>query len=870
MILGRGTHVTHGADSAPRTGARLGAYTVLSHVGSGGMGEVVRARDERLGREVALKVIHARLAGASWAERFEREARLLASLSHPNIATIFGFEEADGTRFAVLELVEGETLRQVLAAGPIPVERAMRIGIQIADALDAAHARRIAHRDLKPENIKVTPDGRVKVLDFGIAQVVEADRGGEAAESLPTREAGLTAAGTILGTPGYLSPEQARGVATDEKVDLWAFGCILFELLAGRRAFDGPTEADTLVATLRNEPDLALLPAGVAPAVVDLLKRCLEKEPARRAVTAAAARAAIGAAIDAERGTRHEARPTTLVQATFAEELEAMPAWSPDAEEIVFVRETGGVRKLYRQRAGGWDATPVTTGEHDDILPSWSPDGKTILFVRGRRPRQRLEPADVFGVFDEADAWLVDLATGRESLWLAGAFNPSWSPDGRSVAVDASFAGPRRIWITDARGRNPQQLSSDVSEAVAHVRPRWSADGRHVVFQRIERTRFSISAIDVATRTTTVVTNSPWADLQPAWSASGRHIYFSSYRSGGLNVWRVAVASNGSPLGAPEQVTTGAGQDVEAAAAVGRERLAFSILRQNASVWVMPLDPATGRPSGAPRKLIATSREDSRAAWSPDGKRLAFNSDRAGTMNIWVHDLEAGSSRQVTSGPGGDFQANWSPDGRTLAFFSSRAGSPGIWTVNLESGELTPLSPRGGIEINPFFSPDGRLIAYQSDRLGRLEVWVMNADGSEPRPLTEVGAMGHFLRWTRDGRFVIFRCPGGGKPVTMRVPVEGGEAEPVGEIAGGAHMSLSPDESLILDVVNHKVLHVSRVMAGGPEPVFEFEDPEVRIDYPVWSPDGTLVSFDRFLPRGGDVWVLEETKVSRNLTSSLP
>ncbi len=848
---------------ALRTGARLGPYTVVSRLGSGGMGEVLRARDERLGREVALKVVHPRLSGPEAAARFEREARLLASLAHPHVATIFGFEEADGVRFAVLELVEGQTLRELLAGGPVAVERALRLAIQIADALEAAHARHIAHRDLKPENVKVTPDGRVKVLDFGIAQVIDANFGEEEPGSRPTREAGLTSTGTVLGTPGYLSPEQARGLATDERADLWAFGCVLFEMLSGRRAFGGPTAADALAATLRNEPDWTALPPGLSPAVAGLLARCLEKEPSRRAITAAEARTTVGSAIDASRRAAAEPRPARIVQVTFADGLEAMPAWSPDAGEIAFVRDAGRVRKIYRQKVDALEAAAITRGDRDDIQPSWSPDGTTVLFVRGRRPGERLEPGDIFGLFFDADVWSVDLASGRESLWLADAFTPAWSPDGRSVAVDASFAGPRRIWLADARGRNPQQLTSDVSEAVAHVRPRWSPDGRHIVFQRIERTRFSIAAVELATRALTTVVDSAWADLQPAWSASGQHVYFSSYRSGGLNVWRVRVAANGAPLGTPEQVTAGAGQDVELAAAPGSGRLAFSILRQNASIWVMPLDPATGRPAGSPRKLIATSREDSRAAWSPDMTRLAFNSDRAGAMNIWVHDVAAAASKQVTRGPGGDFQPNWSPDGRTLAFFSSRSGSPGIWTVNLESGDLASLSPRGGIEINPFYSPDGRLIAYQSDRLGRLEVWVMNADGSEPRPLTTVGAMGHFLRWTRDGRYVIFRCPGGGKPLTLRVPVEGGEAEPLGEIAGGAHMSMSPDESLVLDVVNHKVLHVSRVGQGAPEAVFEFDDPEVRIDYPVWSPDGTLASFDRFVPRGGDIWMLEEGLAGR-------
>jgi Tol biopolymer transport system component len=256
--------------------------------------------------------------------------------------------------------------------------------------------------------------------------------------------------------------------------------------------------------------------------------------------------------------------------------------------------------------------------------------------------------------------------------------------------------------------------------------------------------------------------------------------------------------------------------------------------------------------------VIATTREESRGAWSPDGRRIAFNSDRAGDMNLWIHDLDDRSTRQLTRGPGGDYQPAWSPDGQALAFFSSRAGRPGIWTIDLGSDTLSPLSPSDAIEINPAYSPDGTKIAYQSDRAGRLEVWVMGRDGRDPTQITRVGAMGHFLRWTRDGRWILFTCPSGGAPRTLRVAADGtSEPEPLPPVKGGSHISLSPDETRILDVVGHKVLHVSPLHGGDPWAVFEFDDPSVRIDYPVWSPDGRWALFDRFRPEGGDVWVLD-------------
>jgi Tol biopolymer transport system component len=839
------------------TGSRLGPYEILGKLGAGGMGEVYRARDSRLERDVAIKRISDSLAAdPTYLARFEREARMLASLNHPAIAAIYGLEHRNGVRFLVLELVEGESLDEALDAGPLEMARAFAIAAQVAEALAAAHDKGVVHRDLKPANVRVTPDGRAKVLDFGLAKAVDATFGA----SRPADS--MTATGMIVGTPAYMSPEQSRGQAVDGRSDLWAFGCLLYEMLTGKRAFGGSTVPDIFAAVLHDEPDWKLLPRGTPSGIRRLLQRCLEKDAAGRLGDAREALSALRDA-SAPRPRRASSRmpsgatlaPRRLVQLTLSRGLEESPVFSPAGDGIAYAADVDGVRKIFVRNAAGGGETALTTGRFDDIQPAWSPDGSSVLFVRARREGRKLEPGVLFGEHVDGDIWRVDRASGRAVKLVDDAYNPAFSPDGTRIACDAPWAGQRRIWTVDPLGHNPRQVTSDVSEAIVHVRPRFSPDGRRIVFQTRESTKFDVRTVDLSTQKLEWVTNDLFQDLQPVWSPSGRFIYFASYRTGGLNLWRIGVTAGGKPRGAPQQITTGAGQDLEPCLSPDGTRLAFSIRRQNASIWTLPVDPATGRPTGAPRETIATNREDSRAAWSPDGRAIAFNSDRAGDMNIWLQ--EAGRPpRQLTHGPGGDYQATWSPDGRTIAFFSSRAGSPDIWTVDVVSGELRALTRTHSLDINPSFSPDGRFIAFQSDRNGRLEIWVMQADGSNARALTRTRVTGHFLRWTMDGSAVVFRAAGNPSR-SVRVPLSGGEPEVVGDVAGGAHMSFSPDHSRIMDVVGHRELFVSRLDGAPPEKVFEFDDPDARIDYPVWSPDGKSVLFDRFRPQGGDIWLME-------------
>jgi eukaryotic-like serine/threonine-protein kinase len=875
-------------------GQILAHYRLVRKIGEGGMGVVYDALDTKLGRHVAIKVLPVSVAqDAAKLQRFEREAKLLAALDHPNIAAIHDFDAFDGVHFLVLELVPGETLAERMARGPMPLGETLEICRQVLDALGAAHDRGIVHRDLKPANIKITPAGRVKVLDFGLAMSLAPDPAPADLTQSPTLLTPATRTGIILGTPGYMSPEQARGRPVDRRSDLWSFGCILYEMLASRTAFGGDTVPDSLVAVLTREPDWAAIPRATPAPVLRLLRRCLEKDVERRLVearearveieTALAARGAPGSArhpihrsvmavvaaalafalallvLDRFRSTPVAGRPQLeLSQITFAEGIEDFPAWSPDGTRLVYSADTGRLRAIHLKDLKTTEETPLTTGESDDIQPAWSPDGKTILFVRARQAGKKLEPGDVFGQYNDGDVWALDLATRQATKLIENAFNPDYARDGRHIAVDASWAGPRRIWAVDGNGHNPQQLTTDTSEAVVHVRPRFSPEGGTIVFQNMERTRFDIRVVDTTTKRLTWVTNDVYQDIDPVWSPSGSFIYFSSNRGGGINIWRIPVSKDGASAGTPEQMTLGAGQDLAAAISYEGRSLAFSILRQIADIWKLPVVPETGHATGPPQEVIATTREDSRGAWSPDGREIAFNSDRTGQMNIWIHSLADASTRPLTRGPGGDFQPSWSPDGRRIAFFSSRSGNVEIWTVDVQTGALRQLTTSSSIDVNPFFSPEGTRIAFQSDRSGRLEVWVMNADGTAPRQLTNVGVTGHFLRWTRDGRSILFRCICGSTPRSMEVPADGGEPQPIAEIAGGSHMSFSPDGSLVMDVVQHKTLWVSPLKEGRPEKVFEFPDPEVRIDYPVWSPDGRFILFDHFRPEGGDIWLMEK------------
>jgi eukaryotic-like serine/threonine-protein kinase len=865
--------------------ALLQRYVLERQLGHGGMATVYLAHDLKHDRPVALKVLHPHLAATLGPERFLQEIRLAARLQHPHILTVFDSGESGGHLWFTMPYVEGESLRdRLLRDGPLRLHDALRIAREAGEALQYAHDHGVVHRDVKPENILLTKDGNTLVADFGIARRLE---------SAATSQ--LTETGMVVGTPSYMSPEQASAEhEIDGRSDVYSLGCVVYEMLAGSPPFTGPTVQAIIAKHLSQSAPPVVTPAGVPPAISRAIARALAKSPAERFPTAAdfvsalgeagegverrsplriaamalGALVILGGAVVAGRrlgqgpggsaGSVTPGRERRLSQLTVADGVEEWPAWSLDGTRLVYAGEVNGFRQLFVRTLATGEERRLTHSRRDDIQPAWSPDGRSLAFARANTPGGKLEPSDINGwYFEGGDIWSLDLASGKEIKLVDDAFGPAWSPDGARLAFDARWGGPRRIWVADARGRNSRQITADSNDAVAHAGARWSPDGARLVFRRMEKTKWDIAVANLSSSSVVWLTDDIVTDMDPAWASDGRSVYFASARGGGLNLWRMPVAASGTATGPAEQLTTGAGDDVQPAPSPEGNRIAFTVLGINSDIWRLPVSPQTGRITGSPQLVAGTTRVESRGAWSPNGRAIAFNSDRRGDMNLWVRSLADGSERLLTHGPGGDYQPNWSPDARTIVFFSSRSGNADIWAVRLSDGALTRLTHDRSTDINPFYSPDGRHIAYLSEREGRSEVWVMNADGSDQRRVYDGAAGGHFLRWTRDGTAVVFRAEIGAQTQVIAAPLAGGEAKRLPAIASGAHMSFSPDGSLILDVRGHKSLWVHPLDGGRPYQIFEFPDRDVRIDYPIWSPDGRWILFDRAATRSGDIWMLE-------------
>jgi eukaryotic-like serine/threonine-protein kinase len=806
-----------------KPGTRIGVYEVLAPIGAGGMGQVYRARDTRLQRDVAVKILPASfLSDPERLGRFEREARVLASLNHPNIAAIYGVEDARDATSApmpalILELVEGETLQDRIDRGPLPIGDAVAIASRIADALEAAHDKGIVHRDLKPANIKVTPDGGVKVLDFGLAKALTTDAAGERDDDpsrSPTFTAHGTALGVIMGTAAYMAPEQARGRAVDRRADIWAFGAVFYEMLTGTRPFPGQTISDTLASILKTDPDWTKLPPRLPPLVRALIERCLVRDVRQRlqaigearivlehpddgaAVPGTARRSppwllpagvalGIGLGVALGRWTASSAAPVAPRRVDLALEdavidLDAMPAISPDGRRIVY----SASGKLWVRSLDQF-APKEIPGSSSGTYPFWSPDGKSVGFIRnGKLWRTGIDAAEA-------------TALGSVPTDLVGSGGGTWTVDGELILVGSDTVGLYAVPERGGQGREilplDKQHESDFHEIDA------LPDRRGLLFtvHRLEGAD-TIAVFSGGTRHD--VLRLAGENLRsPRYSAEGYLLFTRETTSPGIYAVRFSpstLKTEGEPfLVAPGATSPSVANDGTLAFVRPSEQPAqlVTVDRQGSQSPFADLPARLPRTPGWP--MMAISRDRQRLAlaieandgdeiwgfdlvrrslgrltvgarltmspvWAPDGRVLfaGFVGNR-----VWnVHAVPGNETRAPERVLPPADQSQWpcsvSPDGKWLVYAQSMGSGTDLWVAPLDGSSAgQPLARTPFRESNASFSPDGKFIAYTSDESGRPELYVRSYPFTDDRIQVSGGGAAMPV-WSADGREIFYRA----------------------------------------------------------------------------------------------------------------
>jgi Tol biopolymer transport system component len=779
-------------------GQTLSHYRVTAALGAGGMGEVYRATDTSLQREVAIKVLPPEVVkDPDRLARFKREAHLLAALNHPNIAAIYGLEEADGKPFLALELVEGEDIKQRLARGAIAVDEALEIARQIAEALEEAHNKGIVHRDLKPANVKLTPDGKVKVLDFGLAKAWagEAADGSSPSAALsqsPTIARSGTVAGVILGTAAYMSPEQARGKRVDKRADVWSFGVLLWEMLTGHTLFAGDTVTDVIAAVVTKEPDLDALPAGTPRAVRRLLSRCLRKDPRTRLPDIGAARLELSEVIA---GTADVETPAADVAAVAGAERRRHTrerwAWATvalvaaglaGAVAFVHLRELPEPKPAARftvDAPGGW-AFALDFG-----WPVPSPDGRQVVF--------RAWPASREGAADSAMLWVrpLESLTARPLAGTEGATSdvPVWSPDGRSLGF---FAGGelRRLSLADG---TVQRICAMPSPGTAGAD--WNAAGT-ILFSAGGGAGliYSVAATGGDAKPITTLDKSRGEALHhaPQFLPDGRHFLFLIGDGEKAGVY---MASLGAPS-ARQLVAPGWMRRVYAAGHL--------LFVRDGTLLAQPFDAGKGVLSGEPVAIapsVASWSVNEAFAWfavSPAGT-LAYFSGAGVSGQVQLAWLDRKGAQVGTVGAPGDYsQFTLSPDGRNVAL-EVRDEKQGydVWVMDVARGVASRVTSRAGDERDPVWAPDGRSLAFAAMGADKGVLRRKGLRAADPETLlTQTADEDHPEFWSRDGETLLFvRRTEDDSQSIWALSLKSGKVEPILDARFRVdEPQLSPDE----------------------------------------------------------------------------
>ena len=777
------------------TGQTISHYRIAEKLGEGGMGVVWKAEDLELGRFVALKSLAPHLmADESRRARFLQEARAASALNHPNIVTIYDLLHHQGATYLVMEFIEGKSLDQLIPRHGLRLNETLKIAIQIADALTAAHKAGIVHRDLKPGNVMATPEGRVKVLDFGLAKLIERETGdAEATLTLDAVPKPRSVEGAILGTVSYMSPEQAEGKPVDSRSDIFSFGAVLYEMVTGRHAFRGESNLSTLSAIVREEPK----PIPDAPRDLEkILARCLRKDPERRAqhiadvklvleelreesasgqISAPAQRprrprwlwavAAVIALAAAAIGWRllqpQPAQAPKLITVTSFPGRERNPALSPDGKQVAFVWE-GEDQKgqgIFVKLVDTGAPLRLTTGR--DSNPAWSPDGRHVAFARlGREGGYFVIPA--LGGPERRIAGIPRI--------FAPNFSLDWTRDGKHLVIVDTSLTPPSLALVPLEGGAPARLSSPPSDTFGDVLPKISPDGRSIAFLRVlntggitefYRADFNGTALGPARL---LYKPSLAGRFGHSWARDGRAIIASDQFQGQVTLIRIPATGAGSPT-----VIPGAGSDADQpTAALEADRLAFAHSTSDTNLWRMPLN-AQG--AAAAEQVFASSKPEFQADYSPDGRRIVFVSYRSGAAEILVANADGTNPVQLTSNLDRPFVPRWSPDGRYIAFAARPGGNVDVYVADVNGGPARRLTTHPSEDSSAQWSRDGKWVYFSSTRSGRLELFKIPPDGSAPEvQITKEG--GWVSRETRDGQLLYFVKLG--VPGIWRMPAAGG------------------------------------------------------------------------------------------------
>jgi serine/threonine protein kinase/Tol biopolymer transport system component len=829
-------------------GTQIGPYEIVAPLGAGGMGEVYRARDTRLKREVAIKVLPQTFArDTDRCARFRREAELLATLNHPHVAALYGLEEAGDLTALVLELVEGPTLADRLTEGTVPLDEALPLARQIAEALEAAHEKGIIHRDLKPANIKLRPDGTVKILDFGLAKSLEPTGVPSVLSEPPTvLSPAPTLAGVILGTAAYMSPEQARGKGVDKRTDIWAFGCVLFEMLTGQKPFDGETLTDIVAAIVKNEPDWRALPPGTPAAVQSLIVRCLRKDPVQRLRDIADGRFQIEevlndpGASEARSRTRFGWRTLAVVAAAFVGGIAMAGAWLLQSQKPTLPNPLENA--LFSR---------VTNFEGTERSAAISRDGRFVAFR-----------SDQDGPLD---VWLTQIGTGRflnvtkgiDDEFATDTPSCGFSADGSEIWVSG---GPgRRLRVLPLMGGTPRPFLSDSAVAVA-----WSPDGTRIVYHLQD----AGDSVFVADRTGA---NARQIFRRRAnehnhfliWSVDGRWIYFTSGtpETKEMDLWRVSPDG-----GSPERLTTH-NSDVAYPTPIDSRTVVYVSHDEDGSgPWLWAIDverKLTRRVSFGVEKYLSV-------AATPDGSQLAatvanpsaslwsvpiFPDHLAEEADVKPFRLSTAHSSAPRFGAG------------PLFYLSSLGAGDGVWRFH--DGQSTEIwkGADGSVLSPPDVSRDGQKVAIILRRNGKLRLHVLSAEGGELRALADSIDVRGAASWSPDGKWIVVRGNEDGSPGLFKIPADGGK--PIRLTTGVALNPVWSPDGNVIAYGGPNVSSLAPLLAIRPDgaPV-RLSEIKLRRDGERlrFAPDGSLIYMQGEL-RAQNFWRLDlATMTARPLT----